>query len=89
MNIREEYPEIFELIEHTEGGLIYVPHVREFGIAVLDGGSSEIRIFYCPITGKKLPKSLADQWFDRLDELGLEPEDAPADMKSEDWWLTR
>lgn len=84
--IRDEYPEIFELIENLEGSLRYTPHTREFGISVLDGGSSKIRIFYCPLTGKKLPASLSDQWFDRLDELGLEPEDAPPEMRSKDWW---
>lgn len=86
MNIYKEFPEIFELIAHAEGSVCYVPHIREFGVTVLDGGSSKIRIFYCPVTGKKLPESLADQWFDRLEELGLEPEDAPPEMKSEDWW---
>jgi len=89
MNIRKEFPEIFDLIENVEGSIRYVPHVREFGIAVLDKGSSTITISYCPVTGKKLPESLADQWFDRLEELGLEPEDAPTEMKSEDWWAKK
>jgi hypothetical protein len=86
MSIREQFPELFELIDHLGGSLRYVPHVREFGIVVMDGGSSKIRISYCPVTGKKLPESLSDKWFDVLDELGLEPEEAPEHMKSDAWW---
>ncbi len=86
MNIREEFPEIFELLSNLEGGLCYSPHVREFGIRVQDGGSSKITIFYCPVSGKKLPASLSDEWFEWLEALGLEPEDAPDEMRSEDWW---
>lgn len=38
-------------------------------------GSSGLLMDYCPFCGQRLPESLRDAWFDRLDELGLEPED--------------
>lgn len=31
-----------------ESGLIYIPKFREYGIKVLDGGSSYIGITHCP-----------------------------------------
>lgn len=68
--------------------LVYNDKFREYGIPVQDGGSSVMLIKYCPFCGTKLPDSLRDEWFDRLDELGLEPEspELPLDMRSGAWW---
>jgi hypothetical protein len=54
----------------------------------MDGGSSVPLARFCPWCGTKLPDSLRDRWFDRLDELGLEPEDeaVPKEMMSDQWW---
>jgi hypothetical protein len=74
-------------IEDGESGLIYIPNVREFGIRVLDGGSSFLVIQYCPWCGKRLPSSLHDEWFRRLESLGIDDSRAaPEDMKSDMWW---
>jgi hypothetical protein len=46
---------------------------REFGIAILDGGSSVLEITHCPWCAKKLPGSLRQKWFDELEKRGIDP----------------
>ena len=66
----------------------YSARLRQYGLIVHDGGHSVITIEYCPWCGTKLPSSLADEWFDQLDQLGLEPGDPriPEPLKSDAWW---
>ncbi len=66
----------------------YLPKFREFGIIIHDGGESSIRIDYCPWCGARLPESLRDEWYDRLDALGLEHEsnEIPQSLLTEKWW---
>jgi hypothetical protein len=67
--------------------VIYVEQFREYGLPYPDSESfQEIR--FCPWDGAELPTSLRDEWFRRLDELGLEPEDerVPASMRTDQWW---
>ncbi len=77
---------------HLEAGEVavsYIPKFREYGIWILDGGTSKQDIHHCPWCGKKLPSSLRDEWFDKLDELGFEEPDDPGvpdAMRSEAWW---
>ena len=47
--------------------LVYNDKFREYGIPIQDRGSSIILISFCPFDGAKLPDSLRDEWFDRLD----------------------
>lgn len=80
-----------EMAGHLEAGevaLIYDECFREYGIRILDGGSSIQLIQFCPWCGGRLPASLRDRWFERLDELGLQPADPnlPHDLKSDGWW---
>lgn len=74
--------------QDDETAIFYSPKFREFGISVLDGGSSSITIAYCPWCGTRLPESLRDEWFNRLEQRGLEPEDdrVPEEMRSDAWW---
>lgn len=71
--------------------VVYVDHFREYGVPVNDGGCSHIVIEHCPWCGAKLPGSLRDEWFDILDHMGLEADDAriPEDMKSDAWWQSK
>ena len=72
-----------------ETAIWYLPKYREYGIPALDGGgNSMIVIRFYPWCGVRLPKSLRRQWFDRLDQLGLEPNDpnVPAAMLTDAWW---
>lgn len=74
----------------------YYPISREYGIPLK--GSSAIQLLsYCPWCGKKLPKSLRDEYFDILEkEYGLDnydiddhPERIPEEFKSDEWWKKR
>lgn len=76
---------------NCEGGLVHVPKYREFGIAVLDGGLSYIVIKFCPWCGQKLPSSLRDEWFSKIEALDLEPNDPkiPTELLTGAWWEKR
>ena len=65
----------------------YYPKLREWGIEY-GNGEAFYELLYCPWDGETLPESLRDEWFRRLDELGLEPEDprVPEEMRSDRWW---
>ncbi|MGP0564832.1 MULTISPECIES: DUF6980 family protein [unclassified Nitrospina] len=72
--------------------LVFWSEFREFGIRVLNGGSSINTIDYCPWCGTKLSSSLRDRWFDELEKLGFdEPteQDYPEEFKTEEWWEKR
>jgi len=60
----------------------------EYGIIVHDGGPSSVLIRHCPWCGKALPESKRDAWFDRLQQLGIEPhsDDVPEAFRSDAWW---
>lgn len=67
----------------------YDPKFGEFYIVVPES-AGYIALNYCPWCGMKLPRSLRDEWFDRIFALGLDgPEDprVPADMHSDAWWI--
>lgn len=72
-----------------ETAIRYVLKFRESGIPVLDGGESFIIIQFCPWCGNRLPESLRSEWFDRLEQMGLEldnPETPAAAMRTAEWW---
>lgn len=75
-------------LKERDVALVYIAKFREYGIKILDGGTSFQEIGYCPWCGAKLEGSLRSEWFERLAQLGLEPvEDAiPEDMKTDAWW---
>lgn len=57
-------------VEEPEIPLYREAKFREFKIRVLDGGSSGIVLRFCPWCGEKLPDSLRNEWFDKLEQLG-------------------
>ena len=67
--------------------VMYDRATRSWGIVWQGDGSCQ-SIAYCPFCSAKLPDDLSDEWFTRLDKLGLEPETAPEDMRSDRWWKT-
>jgi len=75
-------------VEEGEVAIRFVKKFREYGILILDGGSSKLRISFCPWCGKKLPESLRDRWFDEMDALGLDPDadDLPEKFTDERWY---
>jgi hypothetical protein len=65
----------------------------EYGVWIHDGpggaASSWLVIQHCPFCGARLPATRRDEWFDRLEANGLDPEDAPDDLRRYGWWLHR
>ncbi|MFN8711431.1 MAG: DUF6980 family protein [Bacteroidota bacterium] len=61
---------------------------NEFGLKILDGGSSYYTINYCPFCAVKLPDSLRDRWFEEMDKLGIVPwkEEVPEKYKTDEWY---
>lgn len=82
--------EITENIERPEVAIAYDDKFREYGIAILDGGTAQQRIQFCPWCGSSLPESLREDWFDLIfDKYNLDgPEDPriPKEMRTGDWW---
>lgn len=69
-------------IEDPGIAVAYTSKFREYGVLILDGGSSRFSIHFCPWCGQKLPESLRNRWFDELERLGIDPED---DVVSEEF----
>ena len=78
-----------EYLKEDDYAIVYIPKFREYGLKIFDGGSSMMTIEFCPWCGKKLPTSLRDVWFERLNSLGINPDDPkniPGEFKSDTWW---
>jgi hypothetical protein len=77
-------------LEDPRVPLEYLPEYREYGLRVAGSPAFQI-IEHCPWCGSALPPSLRDEYFDRLDAMGMEPGDAdvPADFASDAWWKRR
>lgn len=78
-------------LEDGETAIAFDRQFREYGILVLDGGSSVIEIHYCPWCGARLPESLRDEWFKEIEGLGIDPhgDSVPLSYQSDDWWRLR
>jgi hypothetical protein len=78
-------------IETSEIPIVYTPKFREYGVRVLDGGTSTIELLYCPWCGQKLPVSLRSRWFEELERRGIDPygSDVPAEFTDERWFANR
>ena len=68
--------------------VIEIPKFREIGIVYADGTSSFQQIAFCPWCGKRLPPSLRDEWFRRVEALGFEIGDTeiPVEYQSDAWF---
>lgn len=66
----------------------FSPKFREYGLLIHDGGSSSLRIGFCPWCGVKLPEPLRNEWFAEMERRGIDPgvDEVPADFRSEKWW---
>ena len=57
-------------LSNGEGAaILFIPKFNEYGIPVLDGGSSYITLDFCPWCGTKLPASTRDQYFNDLEAI--------------------
>ena len=68
--------------------MAYNAKFDEYGIIIHDGGTSLIYVSFCPWCGKKLPESKRDEWFDIIDELGIDPaiDEIPTTYLSDEWY---
>jgi hypothetical protein len=66
----------------------YTPRFREYGLLIHDGGSSSRVISFCPWCGTRLPESLRDTWFERMDALGVDwpTQEPPPEYADPMWW---
>jgi hypothetical protein len=75
-------------IHENDSGLVYNSKFREYGIRILDGGSSCVLIDYCPWCSARLPETLRDLWFTRIEDLDIDPYSGniPEEFLSDAWW---
>jgi hypothetical protein len=69
--------------------ICYIPKFDEYGIIIHNGGSAFSQIQYCPFCGSKLPESRRDEWFDKMEELGIDDfasADIPEEYKTDQWF---
>jgi hypothetical protein len=67
------FPELFNAI--ADGAVVYYePALREFTIPNANGVSAYV-LNHCPLTGRRVPWSLRDEWFDALEAVGAFPVD--------------
>ena len=78
-------------VNEPEYPLTYEPKTRSIGLTVLDGGYSRVILRFCPFCGSELLSPLDAEWFDRLEESGLEPgaTELPEIFESDQWWRGR
>ena len=75
-----------QAVESEEIPIEYTPKFREFGVRVLDGGTSTLLLIHCPWCGRKCPDSLRDQWFAELERRGVDPSGVvPPEFCDEQW----
>jgi len=77
-----------DAIDSNESIIVFVPKFREYGIKITDGGSSYLEINFCPWCGSRLPDSLRDEWFDRLEHLNIDLaiDTIPEDFLDDRWY---
>ena len=81
--------DIQRLLPRDDFPLEYFPQFREYGIRYLGDGTSYQLLEFCPWCGERLPRSLGDQWFERLSALGIDPIDEsriPPRYLTDAWW---
>jgi hypothetical protein len=69
--------------------IYYDPKFDEYGIIVHDGGASYAAIDFCPFCGARLPESRRDLWFEKLQEMGIDPWDSearPPEFETDEWY---
>jgi hypothetical protein len=72
--------------------VIYHEPFDEYGIPIRDGGMSYLLIEHCPWCGTALPAPRRDDWFDAMDDAGLDPDDTenlPKEFLCADWRLDK
>ena len=92
-----EFPELLWAACDPQQPVIYSPVFREFGMPVFDGGPAMTTLRFDPWTGRPLPESVRDAFFDAAEkiighEVGVLDEELdrlPAEYQSEAWWIEK
>ncbi|HEY8937015.1 MAG TPA: hypothetical protein VIM65_17430 [Cyclobacteriaceae bacterium] len=78
-----------EDFDNVDALIIYIRKFNEYGLKILDGGTSSIKIDFCPWCGERLPESKRDMWFDELEKLGINDpwsEPIPDKYQTDEWY---
>jgi hypothetical protein len=80
-----------DVFECPDNIIYYNQTLDEYGLIIHNGGSSYMRILFCPFCGTKLPKSKRELYFSMLKKLGLNPFDdnLPEKLRTDEWWKKR
>lgn len=86
--ICDQHPEIGGCPDYLIG---HQPHHDTYGLWIHTGengsAGSALTITHCPFCGTTLPEDRSDEWWDRLEALGIDdPDDAPEGMRRYGWW---
>ena len=92
-----EFPGLLWSACDPQQPIVYGPSFREFGWPVFDGGPAFTTLRFDPYTGKQLPGSVRDAYFDEAEKLlgkdvALFDEELgtlPDAFRSEQWWIER
>ena len=82
----EHHPDPFDCPEVL---VVYNAKFDEYGMPIRDGGSSVMKMRFCPWCGVQMPESKRDLWFATLAKLGFgDPYDQniPDKFRTDDWW---
>jgi hypothetical protein len=79
------------VLSGDEYPIAFSPKFREYGLEIMDGGSSYLVLNYCPWCGAKLPDTLRNRWFDELEALGIDPneDEVPPEFTDSRWYRDR
>lgn len=92
-----DYPDLLWAACDPQQPVIYSPVFREFGMPVFDGGPAMTTLRFDPWTGKPLPRSVRDAFFEEAEKilgrdvgvLDEELDTLPPVYQSEAWWIEK
>lgn len=79
-----------EDFENVDTPIIYSRKFDEYGLKILDGGTSAINIQYCPWCAMKLPESKRGRWFYEIEKIEIKnpwtDDKIPEKYLSDEWY---
>lgn len=81
-------PGLTEALGDPDVPICYDSRFRSVFCQYLQGGQAVLELSVCPFCGVAFPPSLRDEWFERIEELGLDPSssDLPIEFQTGQWW---
>jgi hypothetical protein len=80
----EEHPNLYAC---SKAAILYSPRFDEYYIGPRGGTGDDILITRCPWCGVNLPESKRGLWFEKLEQMGIDPtgDDIPEEFYSGAW----